>query len=159
MGMDHWPYPPGEADRVELFDAVRSGPQYVLFGGQRPSYAFTDPGRFDDPELHRWIPWGYKILWAAQKVAVLRHGEVVREWPVLHRDPRVDPVDPPEGETLYLDNWRRSVCGYRVLTSPAAMVTPQDAYDPGAAMALARTASRTEGRALVVYLYDARDWH
>lgn len=157
--MEYWPYPPVEADRIDLFDTVRSDTQYVIFGGHRPTYAFTDAARFDDPELHTWIPMGYKILRMAQKAAVLRHGDVVREWPVLHRDPRVDPVDPPEGVTLYLDNWRRSVCGYRVLTSPTAMAAPEDAYDAGAAMALARSASRSEGHALVVYMYDARDWH
>jgi hypothetical protein len=95
----------------------------------------------------------------AQKVAILRHGNVVREWPMLHRHPRVDPLEQPAGETLYLDNWRRGVCGYRVLTSPTEMTAPADAYDSAAAMALARTVSRTEGRALVVYMYGALDWH
>ncbi|MGW7469588.1 hypothetical protein ACWGJT_34200 [Streptomyces xantholiticus] len=157
--MDYWPYPPVEADRIDPFDSERTETQYVLFGGHRPTSAFTDPARFNDPDLHEWIPWGYKILRRAQKVAILRHGDVVREWPVLHRDPRVDPVDPPAGETLYLDNWRRSVCGYRVLSSATAMSAPEDAYDYPAAIALARTASRAGGRALVVYMYDAENWH
>jgi hypothetical protein len=157
--MDYWPYPPAEAERIDPFDSMRSETQYVLFGGHRPTSAFTDPARFDAPDLHEWIPMGYKILRKAQKVAVLRHGDVVREWPVLHRNPRVDPVDPPAGETLYLDNWLRGVCGYRVLTSPTAMSAPEDAYDYSAAITLARTASRAEGRALVVYMYDAENWH
>ncbi|MFF9193568.1 hypothetical protein ACF09L_00025 [Streptomyces sp. NPDC014779] len=78
---------------------------------------------------------------------------------VRYRDPRVDPVDQPIGETLYLDNWKRSVCGYRVLTSPSTMTVAADAYDYPAATELARTASRAEGHALVVYLYDAENWH
>lgn len=157
--MDYWPYPPTEADRIDPFSTARTDSQYVLFGGHRPTYAFTDPTRFDDPDLHVWIPWGYKVLRMAQKVAILRHGDVIREWPVLHRNPRVDPPEQPAGETLYLDSWRRRVCGYRVLVSPTDMTAPADAYDSAAAMALARTASHTEGRALVVYMYDALDWH
>ncbi|MBZ9642362.1 hypothetical protein [Streptomyces sp. PSKA30] len=157
--MDYWPYPPVEADRVDPFDSGRTETQYVLFGGHRPTSAFTDPALFDHPDLHQWIPWGYKILRRAQKVAIHRHGDLVREWPVLYRDPRVDPVDPPAGETLYLDNWRRSVCGYRILTSPTAMTAAEDAYDYAAATEMARAASRAEGRALVVYMYDAENWH
>ncbi|WP_406859121.1 hypothetical protein ABZO31_02220 [Streptomyces sp. HUAS MG47] len=157
--MDYWPYPPAEADRVDPFDSTRTETQYLLFGGDRPSAAFTDPALIDGPDLHRWIPMGYKILRRAQKVAVCRHGDLVREWPVQYRDPRVDPVDPPAGETLYLDNWRRGVCGYRVLTSATSMSTPADAYDHAAALASARAASRAEGRAIVVYLYDAENWH
>lgn len=65
----------------------------------------------------------------------------------------------PCGETLYLDNWKRSVCGYRILTSPTEMTAAEDAYDYAAATELARAASRAEGRALVVYMYDAENWH
>jgi hypothetical protein len=158
--MDYWPYPPVEADRIDLFDSERSDTQYVIFGGDRPTYGFTGSDEiWYDMSLSTWIPWGYKILRMAQKAAVFRHGEVVREWPVLHRDPRIDPPTPAPGTTLYLDNWRRGVCGYRVLTAPTAMTAPADAYDHSAAMALAATASRSDGRALVVYIYDARDWH
>jgi hypothetical protein len=47
--MDYWPYPPAEADRIDPFGTARTDTQYVLFGGHRPTYAFTDPARFDDP--------------------------------------------------------------------------------------------------------------
>ncbi|WP_405889792.1 hypothetical protein OG427_07000 [Streptomyces sp. NBC_00133] len=158
--MDYWPYPSAEADRIDPFDSERTETQYVIFGGHRPTYAFTDPDEiWYDMNLSTWIPWGYKILRMAQKVAILRHGDLVREWHVLHRDPRIDPPEPPPGTTLYLDNWRRSVCGYHVLTTPTAMTAPADAYDYTAAMAMAATASHREGRTLVVYMYDARDWH
>jgi hypothetical protein len=157
--MDYWPYPPDEADRLDPFDGERTETQYILFGGHRPTSAFTDPAWFGHRDLHLYIPWGYKILRMAQKVAIHRHGDLVREWPVLHRDPRVDPVDPPAGETLYLDIWRRGVCGYRILTSPTEMTAAEDAYDYAAATEMARAASRAEGRALVVYMYNAVDWH
>ncbi|MEU3607044.1 hypothetical protein AB0E83_16585 [Streptomyces sp. NPDC035033] len=157
--MDYWPYPPTEADRIDPFDSGCAETQYMLFGGHRPSSAFTDAALLDAPDLHQWIPMGYKILRKAQKVAVHRHGDLVREWPVQYRDPRVDPVEQPFGETLYLDDWKRSVCGYRVLTSPTAMTAPDDAYDYAAATEIARAASRATGRALVVYLHDAENWH
>ncbi|MCX2184064.1 hypothetical protein KV205_26535 [Streptomyces sp. SKN60] len=92
-------------------------------------------------------------------MAVHRHGDLVREWPLQYRDPRVDPVAQPFGETLYLDNWKRSVCGYRVLRSPTAMTVAEDAYDYAAATEPARAAPRSEGHALVLYLYDAENWH
>ncbi|MEU2433679.1 hypothetical protein ABZ611_30015 [Streptomyces sp. NPDC007861] len=85
--MDYRPYPPREADRIDPFDSVPAETQYVLFGGHRPMSAFTDPALLDTPDLHQWIPMGYKILRSAQKVAILRHGDVVREWPMLYRDP------------------------------------------------------------------------
>ncbi|WP_418961100.1 hypothetical protein [Streptomyces tritici] len=157
--MEYWPYPPDEADRIDPFDGERTETQYLLLGGARATSAFLDRGMFDHPELDRWIPMGYKILQKAQKVAVHRDGDLIRAWPVRYRDPRVDPVDPPAGETLYLDNWRRRVCGYRILTSPTTVTAPEDAYDHAAAIETARAASLTEGRAVLVYIYDAENWH
>lgn len=157
--MDYWPYPPDEADRVDPFDSERTETQYILFGGHRPTSAFTDPALFDHRDLHQWIPMGYKILRRAQKVAILRNGDVVREWPVLHRIAHFESEFLPAGVAQSVNSWRRSVCGYHVLTSPTAMTAPEDAYDYAASIALARTASRTEGRALVVYMYAAENWH
>lgn len=158
--MDYLPYPPVEADRIDPFDSERTDPQYVIFGGHRLTHAFADRAKVYDGHLSTWIPMGYKILRYAQKAAVLRHGDVVRQWPVLHRNPRVDPTEPAAaGTTLMLDNWLRSVCGYVVMALPAALTAPEDAYDHSSALAMAAAASRKEGRAVVWYVYDAENWH
>ncbi|MFI1395839.1 hypothetical protein [Streptomyces sp. NPDC020681] len=156
--MDYLPYPPVEADRIDLFDSERVETQYVIFGGHRPTYAFTDPSKVYDGHLSEWIPMGYKILRMAQKVAFLRNGDVVRQWPVVYRNLRVDPPDPAPGTTLYLDNWRRSVCGYLVMTAPNAVAEPEDAYDATGALAMAADASH-QGDTVLLYVYDAENWH
>lgn len=157
--MDYWPYPPAEADRVDPFDSERTETQYLLFGGHRPTAAFTDPALFDNPDLQQWIPMGYKILRRAQKVAILRTGDVIREWPVLHRIAHFESEFLPARVAQSVNDWRRSVCGYRILTSPTEMTSPQDAHDYAAAIELGRTASRAEGQALLVYMYAAENWH
>ncbi|MEH1013672.1 hypothetical protein V6U90_11240 [Micromonospora sp. CPCC 206060] len=45
------------------------------------------------------------------------------------------------------------------MTAPTSIMAPADVYDPTAAMELAATASRTEGRAVVLHGYDAHNWH
>ncbi|MBT2545816.1 hypothetical protein J7E99_35385 [Streptomyces sp. ISL-44] len=166
--MEHYRYPPVEADRIDPFDSEQAGPQYVIFGGPRSTYAFADPAKKYDGHRAEWIPPGYMVLRYGQKAAVFSDGEVVREWPVLHRAPSGDPpparAASPHAATLRdlassHATWLRSVCGYVVKTPSAPESSPQDAYDRAAAWELAAEASRSEGRAALWFVYGAENWH
>ncbi|WP_202198376.1 MULTISPECIES: hypothetical protein [Streptomyces] len=114
---------------------------------------------------------GYMILRHAQKVAVFSDGEVVREWPALHRGPSGDPpletperAASPHAATLRdlassHATWPRSVCGYLVKTRSAPETGPEDAYDRAAAFELAAEACRNEGRAALWFVHTAENWH
>lgn len=169
--MEYYPYPPVEGHRIDPFDSEQAGPQYVIFGGPRTTYAFADPAKKYDGHLAQWIPMGYMILRHAQKAAVFSDGELVREWPVLHRAPSGEP--PPEtparaasphaatlrGLESAHARWLRSVCGYVVKTPSSPEASPEDAYDHAAAFELAAEASRSEGRAALWFVHMAENWH
>ncbi|MCX4825659.1 hypothetical protein OG883_38600 [Streptomyces sp. NBC_01142] len=168
--MEHYQYPPVEADRIDPFDSGQAGSQYVIFGGSRSTYAFADPAKKYDGHLAEWIPMGYMILRHAQKVAVFSHGEVAREWPGLHRAPRVDPPETPartaspHAATLRElasshATWLRSVCGYLVKSPAGPATSSEDAYDRAAAFELAAEASRNEGREALWFVHTAENWH
>ncbi|MFI9587511.1 hypothetical protein ACIHCQ_38170 [Streptomyces sp. NPDC052236] len=74
--------------------------------------------------------------------AVLSDGNVVREWPVPHRAPHVDPPQAPAGTASSHDTWLRSVCGYLVMTPSAPERKPKN-----------------EGRAALWCVYEAENWH
>ncbi|WP_049578328.1 hypothetical protein [Streptomyces sp. SBT349] len=158
--MDYWPYPAAEADRIDPFDATRPETQYLVLRGSRPSYAFTDPDVFG-PSLSEWIPMGYGILRIAQKVAVLRGGQVARQWPVQRRHPLLQPVSSDPEPWWKPDDrhraWLRGACGYRALTAEGFETA--DVHDRAAALGAAAGRSREGRTALLLYLFNAMDWH
>jgi hypothetical protein len=164
-------YPPVEADRIDPLDGEGDGETapYLIFGWRRTSYAFADPDKDYGGHLVQWIPMGYMVLRHAQKVAVYRDGERVREWPVpqgetLVEPPRSTSSDPCIDALLSRSAashaaWQRTACGYLVMTPSVPDRKPHDPYDRAEALAMTAVASRTEGLAALWYVYRAENWH
>lgn len=150
-------YPfPAEADRIDPFDTTIAEPQFVVLGGRVMTYAYRVPGgsapaEFGLGELPGVIPMGYKILRYAQKLAVAEGGRISREWPRT--------VDLRDGMSPSVQAWLDRVCGHVVVNGWGRAVDLDDPYDDRLARATARDASLPDGRAVLLFVFDARDWH
>ncbi|MFB9659543.1 hypothetical protein ACFQS3_07200 [Glycomyces mayteni] len=159
--MDFYPYPPAASARIDPFDAGRAAVQYVVFGGERSTYAFTErlePANFF---LAEWIPLGYKVLQYAQKAAVYKDGTLVREWPQVEAGPRRERPEQVPGvkrKTRPLaSSWQISACGYLVAV-PSGERT-RIGYDREEAMEAGALASLGSGAAAVWFVYAVENWH
>lgn len=162
--MEYYPYPP--VDRIDPFDVRRGAPQFIVFGGDRSSYATTERPDLLGLELADWIPMGYKIVQYAQKAAVFRRGRLAREWKPVVEGPgeepeRVDP-DAPFAELRQrmqpqIHRWLRQVCGYRVTVPSGERITL--GYDRDEAWEAGKAASGKHGLAAVWFVYNAANWH
>ncbi|MCD0444331.1 hypothetical protein LO763_11925 [Glycomyces sp. A-F 0318] len=155
--MEHYPYPPAATDRIDPFDTKRPSVQYIVFGGSRSTYAFTEPVDHLGFFMHEWIPMGYKVLEYAQKAAVCRGGAIVREWPLVEQDP------PRAGKRRKTrpepSAWERNACGYQVAVPSGGRRRVDEGYDRDAALEAAAAASRKEGVAVAWFVYHVQDWH
>jgi hypothetical protein len=157
-GMDYYPYPPA-LHRIEPFDTGVDDAQYVILGGSTMTYAFTDRDGGYGVDLYDVIPMGYKILRFAQKVAVVHGRQVRREWPLKERNERAELHTPVKGTHDPAD-WLHEICGYVVLTARSSeKKVGGDHYDYQAALATAHRATKENGRAVILYVYDGQDWH
>lgn len=109
----------------------------------------------------RWllVPMGYKTIQAAERLAVVDRGTVVREWPQVHVErprPVYDPYqhhvpgDEPEGTFAVLD-------GRGAKRGPDGRWITHEHDSCAAAVAEAR--SMTDRRVLVVRLLTSKGWH
>ncbi|GAA2285284.1 hypothetical protein GCM10009853_045210 [Glycomyces scopariae] len=167
-GMEFYPYPPAASARIDPFDTKTAAVQYRVWGGSRSTYAFTGrvaPG--PDFPMDGHIPMGYKVLQYAQKIAVCKDAELVREWPRVEEGPRrvhepvPEPVPGVKRKTRPLPPlasiWEVNTCGFMV-ESPSGEVKLLG-YDAGEAMEAGALASIDKGTAAVWFVYAAENWH
>ncbi|MEU5870206.1 hypothetical protein AB0A73_01440 [Glycomyces sp. NPDC047369] len=159
--MDFYPYPPSETARLDPFDTAQAAAQYVVYGGDRSTYAFTERLEPGDFFLAEWIPLGYKVLQYAQKAAVYRCGSLAREWPQVEAGPRREPPERVPGlkrKTRPLASaWQIDACGY--MTAVPSGERQRLGYDRDEAMEAGALASLTAGTAAVWFVYAVENWH
>jgi hypothetical protein len=161
--MDFYPYPPANTARIDPFDVKRKALQYIVFGGSRSTYAFTDPVASGSFFMADWIPMGYKVLEYAHKAAVFNRGELAREWSGDGAGPAVGGVpmhpDAEKGRKTRPapSSWQLAACGYRVAVPSGER--QRIGYDRDEALAAGARASSEHGLAAVWFVYEVQDWH
>ncbi|MEU6250029.1 hypothetical protein [Glycomyces sp. NPDC047010] len=159
--MDFYPYPPAPGARIDPFDATRAAAQYIVYGGDKSTYAFTDRLEPADFYLSEWIPLGYKVLQYAQKAAVYKQGTLVREWPQVEAGPRREQPEKVPGvkrKTRPLaSSWQINACGY-LIAQPSGE-RQRLGYDRDEAMEAGALASLGSDTAAVWFVYAVENWH
>lgn len=142
------------------FDTSPDETRWVLLAGRRlgrtwPAGDLRDFGSWST-DFESRVPMGYKVIQVAERLAVVDHGRVVREWPESGlAAPTADAV---------LDQWPlRGMPTFSVVDGGGPRRAPDGTwvthehewYDD----ALAEAVGMRDRRALVVRLLTERNWH
>ena len=155
-----WDWPEGGGSPFDTSDAAT---RWVLvvgntFGRTWPAGDLLDFGSWST-DFEKRVPMGYKTIRAAERLAVVDRGSVVREWPPTHQErprPAYDPYQhhvaghEPEGTFAVLD-------GRGSTRAPDGTWTRHE-HDTYAA-ALTEARGMTDRRVLVVRLLTEKGWH
>lgn len=155
-----WDWPDGGGAPFDTSDEVT---RWVLvvgntFGRTWPGGDLLDFGSWST-DFERRVPMGYKTIQAAERLAVVDRGTVVREWPQVHVERSRPVYDPyqhhvpgyePEGTFAVLDGR-----GSRRGPDGRWITHEHDSY----AAAVAEARSMTDRRVLVVRLLTSKGWH
>jgi hypothetical protein len=155
-----WDWPDGGG---APFDASADETRWVLVAGKRFGRTWPAGDRRDfgswDPDFQLRVPMGYKVIQVVERLAVVDHGRVVREWPEIHQEPPRPVSDPyqhhvpgfgPRGTYAVLDGQ-----GSRRPPDGSWEKHEHDSY----AAALAEAVGTGDRRVLVGRLIETRDWH
>lgn len=151
------------------FDASDDRTRWVLVAGSRFGRTWPAGDRRDfgswDASFEQRVPMGYKVIQLAERLAVVDHGTVVREWPSTGLTATGQPPAPPVS-----DPYQHHVPGVEASEGPWAALDgdggrrgpdgrwvshEHDSY----AAALAAARSRSDARMLVVRLLQTVNWH
>jgi hypothetical protein len=129
------------------FDTTADDVRWLLVAGSKfgrtwPAGDLRDFGSWTT-DFEKRVPMGYKAITAAERLAVVDHGDVVREWPATPDDHTAATFSVIDGQ-----GGRRGPDGRWIAHD-------HETYDA----ALAEARSMKDRRVLVVRRLASRDWH